>query len=92
MNNDDRLQGLLGKVTALREVTVDIGRSAADHSTIDAGREAFTTLGTAITSSAGRLSRAATSAGCTTTMKLTVLILLCFLLIYMLARYLSHTA
>jgi hypothetical protein len=34
--NDARLEELAGKVSALRGVTIDINRQAADHSFIDA--------------------------------------------------------
>ncbi|KAI9759257.1 MAG: hypothetical protein M4579_002466 [Chaenotheca gracillima] len=59
--NDSRLNELSAKVSALRGVTVDIYDNARNHSVIDNSNEVFSSFGTSLKNSAGRLGRMASS-------------------------------
>ncbi|ORY74342.1 hypothetical protein BCR37DRAFT_395790 [Protomyces lactucae-debilis] len=61
--NDARLDELAGKVSALRGVTIDINRQAADHSFIDANAERFSNFSTSIKATANKLGRVASTNG-----------------------------
>jgi len=57
--NNDLLNSLAQKTTALKSVTIDIYDNARDHETINNTSEVFSSLSTNIRGSASRLTRAA---------------------------------
>jgi len=57
--NNALLEELSGKVSALRGVTVDIYDHARNQEVIDNSNEVFSSMGTSLKSSAGRLTRMA---------------------------------
>ncbi|PNS15059.1 hypothetical protein CAC42_2288 [Sphaceloma murrayae] len=57
--NNSRLEELSGKVSALRDVTINIYDNARDQGVIDSSNEVFSNLGTSLKGSAGRLGRMA---------------------------------
>jgi len=57
--NNDLLNSLAHKATALKSVTIDIYDNARDHETLNNTSEVFSSLSTNIRGSASRLTRAA---------------------------------
>ncbi|KAF2227474.1 hypothetical protein BDZ85DRAFT_277370 [Elsinoe ampelina] len=57
--NNSRLDELSSKVSALRDVTINIYDNARDQGVIDSSNEVFSNLGTSLKGSAGRLTRMA---------------------------------
>ncbi|KAL2058788.1 hypothetical protein ABVK25_000079 [Lepraria finkii] len=57
--NNSRLDELSSKVSALRDVTVNIYDNARDQHVIDNSSEVFSSMGSSIKGSAGRLGRMA---------------------------------
>ncbi|MCJ1312294.1 hypothetical protein MMC25_005968 [Agyrium rufum] len=57
--NNDRLSSLSNKVSALRDVTVNIYDQARNQDVLDSSNETFSNMATSIKSSAGRLGRMA---------------------------------
>ncbi|BCS27339.1 SNARE domain- containing protein [Aspergillus puulaauensis] len=57
--NNELLNSLSGKVSALKNVTIDIYDNARDQETIDHSSQVFSSLSTGIKGSASRLTRMA---------------------------------
>ncbi|KAI9781757.1 MAG: hypothetical protein M1839_005750 [Geoglossum umbratile] len=72
--NNSRLDELANKVSALRGVTVDIYGNARSQELIDNSSEVFSSLGTSLKTSAGRLGRMASSGGKIQVLKLAAMI------------------
>jgi len=73
--NNASLSALSSKVSALRGITVDIYDQARNHDLIDANNDAFSSLGTNIRGSAGRLTRMAQSGNKVAILKLSGIII-----------------
>ncbi|KAI6781888.1 Protein transport protein-like protein [Emericellopsis cladophorae] len=80
--NNDRLSELSNKVSALRGVTVDIYDQASSQSLIDNTSETFSSMGTQMKGSAGRLTRMAASGNKVAIMKLAGICIVVFLVLY----------
>ncbi|KAL4811381.1 hypothetical protein BDV18DRAFT_155985 [Aspergillus unguis] len=59
IQNDNLLNSLSGKVSALKNVTIDIYDNARDQETLDHSTQVFSSLSTSLTGSASRLTRMA---------------------------------
>lgn len=57
--NNSRLDELSSKVSALRDVTINIYDNARDQGVIDSSNEVFSNMGTSLSGSASRLTRMA---------------------------------
>ncbi|OJJ05507.1 hypothetical protein ASPVEDRAFT_138892 [Aspergillus versicolor CBS 583.65] len=57
--NNELLNSLSGKVSALKNVTIDIYDNARDQETLDHSSQVFSSLSTGLTGSASRLTRMA---------------------------------
>ncbi|KAL4965214.1 SNARE domain- containing protein [Aspergillus stella-maris] len=57
--NDNLLNSLSGKVSALKSVTIDIYDNARDQDTLDHSNQVFSSLSTGLKGSASRLTRMA---------------------------------
>ncbi|KAJ4350503.1 uncharacterized protein N0V89_009124 [Didymosphaeria variabile] len=80
--NNSRLDELASKVSALRGVTVDIYDNARDHTLIDNTSDTFSSLGTTLKGSAGRLTRMAQSGNKVAILKLSGIIIGTILVLY----------
>lgn len=80
--NNARLDELSNKVSALRGVTVDIYDQASSHSLIENTSDTFSTMGTQMKGSAGRLTRMAASGNKVAILKLSGIIIAVFLVLY----------
>ncbi|KAF2439445.1 hypothetical protein P171DRAFT_421983 [Karstenula rhodostoma CBS 690.94] len=80
--NDSRLDELASKVSALRGVTIDIYDNARDHTLIDSTSDTFSSLGTSLKGSAGRLTRMAQSGNKVAILKLSGIIVGVVLVLY----------
>ncbi|KAL5372338.1 hypothetical protein DPSP01_013573 [Paraphaeosphaeria sporulosa] len=80
--NDRLLDELSSKVTALRGVTIDIYDNARDHTLIESTSDTFSSLGTTIKGSAGRLTRMAQSGNKVAVLKLAGIIIGVCLVLY----------
>ncbi|KAH8887707.1 hypothetical protein GQ53DRAFT_290641 [Thozetella sp. PMI_491] len=84
--NNARLDELSAKVSALRGVTIDIYDNAREHSVIDSTSETFSTMGTQLKGSAGRLGRMAASGNKVAILKLSGMIIGAVLVLYYIWR------
>ncbi|KAF9728725.1 hypothetical protein PMIN06_004067 [Paraphaeosphaeria minitans] len=80
--NDRLLDELSSKVTALRGVTIDIYDNARDHTLIESTSDTFSSLGTTIKGSAGRLTRMAQSGNKVAVLKLAGIVVGVALMLY----------
>ncbi|KAJ4298844.1 hypothetical protein N0V90_004086 [Kalmusia sp. IMI 367209] len=80
--NNSRLDELSAKVSALRGVTIDIYDNARDHTLIDNTSDTFSSLGTTLKGSAGRLARMAQSGNKVAVFKLAGIIVGACLVLY----------
>jgi hypothetical protein len=80
--NDSRLDELYGKVSALKNITIDIHGSASDHSLIDRSYETIGSFRDSVKASAGRVNRMMNNTGRPGTIKLAVVVLAVFFLVY----------
>jgi len=86
--NNARLDELSAKVSALRGVTIDIYDNARAHEVIDSTSETFSSMGTQIKGSAGRLGRMAASGNKVAILKLSGMIIGTVLVLYYIWRLL----
>jgi len=80
--NNARLDELSAKVTALRGVTVDIYDNARAQDVIDDTSGTFSSMGTQLQGSAGRLTRMAASGNKVAILKLSGIVIAVFLVLY----------
>ena len=80
--NNSRLDELASKVSALRGVTIDIYDNARDQTLIDNTSDTFSSLGTTLKGSAGRLTRMAQSGNKVAVFKLAGIIIAVMLVLY----------
>lgn len=80
--NNARLDELSAKVSALRGVTIDIYDSARSHDVIDSTSETFSSMGTQLKGSAGRLGRMAASGNKVAILKLSGILIAFMLVLY----------
>ena len=80
--NNARLEALASKVTALRGVTIDIYDSARDQTLLDNTNETFSSLGSTLKGSAGRLGRMAAQGNKVAVLKLAGMIIGGVLVLY----------
>ncbi|KFH47446.1 Protein transport protein-like protein [Hapsidospora chrysogenum ATCC 11550] len=80
--NNARLDELSNKVSALRGVTVGIYDQASSQGLIDSTSDTFSTMGTQMKGSAGRLTRMAASGNKVAILKLSAIIVGVFLVLY----------
>ncbi|KAI9673011.1 MAG: hypothetical protein M1817_003175 [Caeruleum heppii] len=73
--NNSRLSELSAKVSALRGFTVDIYDNARDQDVIDRSNDVFSSFSTTLKSTAGRLTRMASSGNKVSVLKLAVMII-----------------
>ncbi|RKF54405.1 hypothetical protein GcM3_209020 [Golovinomyces cichoracearum] len=85
--NDSRLSELSAKVTALRGITVDIYDNARAQDVIDDTSNTFSSMGTSLRSSAGRLRRMTMSGTKISTLKLAAIIIGSVLILWYLWRF-----
>ncbi|KAK4134943.1 hypothetical protein BT67DRAFT_378641 [Trichocladium antarcticum] len=84
--NNARLDELSAKVSALRGVTIDIYDSARSHEVIESTSETFSSMGTQLKGSAGRLGRMAASGNKVAVLKLSGMVIGAVLVLYYLCR------
>ena len=84
--NDSRLNDLHNKVSALRNVTIDIHNSASDHSVLDRSLDTVSSFGTTLKTSGHRLNRMINNTGRPGTIKLTAAVMAVLILLYILWR------
>ncbi|KAK4043125.1 hypothetical protein C8A01DRAFT_43906 [Parachaetomium inaequale] len=84
--NNARLDELSAKVSALRGVTIDIYDSARSHEVIESTSETFSSMGTQLKGSAGRLGRMAASGNKVAIFKLSGIIIGVVLVLYYIWR------
>lgn len=84
--NNARLDELSAKVSALRGVTIDIYDNARAHEVIDSTSETFSSMGTQLKGSAGRLGRMAASGNKVAIFKLSGIIVGSMLVLYYVSR------
>ena len=84
--NNARLEELSSKVSALRGVTVDIYDRAREHDLIDGTTETFSSMGTSLRGSAGKLGRMAASGNKVAVLKLSGIIIAFFIVLYYLSK------
>ncbi|KAH8722809.1 hypothetical protein GQ44DRAFT_657705 [Phaeosphaeriaceae sp. PMI808] len=80
--NNSRLDELASKVSALRSVTIDIYDNARDHQVLDHTSDTFSSLGTTLKGSAGRLTRMAQSGNKVAVLKLAGIVVGVVLVLY----------
>ncbi|TPX10268.1 uncharacterized protein E0L32_001465 [Thyridium curvatum] len=80
--NNARLDELSAKVSALRGVTIDIYDNARAQDVIDSTNDTFSSMGTQIKGSAGRLTRMAASGNKVAVLKLAGILVAVFLVLY----------
>ncbi|KAF1972786.1 hypothetical protein BU23DRAFT_554960 [Bimuria novae-zelandiae CBS 107.79] len=80
--NNSRLDELASKVSALRGVTIDIYDNARDHTLIENTSDTFSSMGTTLKGSAGRLTRMARSGDKVAVLKLAGIIVGVVVLLY----------
>ncbi|KAF4122821.1 blocked early in transport 1 [Geosmithia morbida] len=80
--NNSRLEELSNKVSTLRGVTVGIYDQASSQGLIDNTSDTFTTMGTQMKGSAGRLTRMAASGNKVAILKLAGIVIGSFLVLY----------
>ncbi|KAF2279090.1 uncharacterized protein EI97DRAFT_372406 [Westerdykella ornata] len=86
--NNSRLEELASKVSALRDVTIDIYDNARDQSVIDSTSETFSSFSTSLKGSATRLGRMAASGNKVAVLKLAGIIVAVVLVLYWVAGWL----
>ncbi|KAK3998347.1 hypothetical protein QBC44DRAFT_363883 [Cladorrhinum sp. PSN332] len=86
--NNARLDELSAKVSALRGVTIDIYDHARNHEIIDQSSETFSSMGSQLKGSAGRLGRMAASGNKVAILKLSAIVIGVFLIFYYLWKFL----
>ncbi|KAK4154775.1 hypothetical protein C8A00DRAFT_32447 [Chaetomidium leptoderma] len=84
--NNARLDELSAKVSALRGVTIDIYDSARSHEVIESTSETFSSMGTQLKGSAGRLGRMAASGNKVAVFKLSGIIIGVVIVLYYMLR------
>ncbi|KAL5614860.1 hypothetical protein BROUX41_004941 [Berkeleyomyces rouxiae] len=84
--NNERLNDLSAKVSALRSVTVDIYDHARSQDVLDNTNDTFSSMTTQLKGSATRLTRMAASGNKVAIFKLSGLIILFFMLLYYLSK------
>lgn len=84
--NNDRLDELSAKVSALRGVTVDIYDSSRAHEVIDSTSDTFSSMTTQMKGSAGRLGRMAASGNKVAILKLSGILIAAFIVLYYMSR------
>ncbi|KAL2259951.1 hypothetical protein VTK26DRAFT_6188 [Humicola hyalothermophila] len=84
--NNARLDELSAKVSALRGVTIDIYESARAQDVIESTSETFSSMGTQLKGSAGRLGRMAAAGNKVAVLKLSGIIIGSVLVLYYLLR------
>ncbi|EPE25510.1 hypothetical protein GLAREA_01422 [Glarea lozoyensis ATCC 20868] len=82
--NNSRLSDLSAKVTALRGVTIDIYDNARQQDVIDNTSDTFSSMGTSLKGSAGRLGRMAASGNKVAVFKLSGIIIAVILALWFL--------
>ncbi|KAK4190952.1 hypothetical protein QBC35DRAFT_488628 [Podospora australis] len=80
--NNARLDELGAKVSALRGVTIDIYNDARNHDVIDSTSDTFSSMGTQLKGSAGRLGRMAASGNKVAILKLSGILIGIFIVLY----------
>jgi len=80
--NNARLDELSAKVSALRGVTIDIYDSARSHEVIESTTDTFSSMGTQLKGSAGRLGRMAASGNKVAIFKLSGIMIGAVLVLY----------
>ncbi|KAF3761789.1 hypothetical protein M406DRAFT_358098 [Cryphonectria parasitica EP155] len=80
--NNNRLDELSAKVSALRGVTIDIYDNARAQDVIDNTSETFSNMRTSLTGSAGRLGRMAAAGNKVAVIKLAAILVGCVLFLY----------
>ncbi|KAK0514936.1 hypothetical protein JMJ35_002315 [Cladonia borealis] len=80
--NNSRLDELSSKVSALRSVTVNIYDNARDQNVIDNSSEVFSSLGSSIKGSAGRLGRMAQQGNKVAILKLSGILIACVVVLW----------
>ncbi|KAG7286082.1 hypothetical protein NEMBOFW57_008385 [Staphylotrichum longicolle] len=85
--NNARLDELSAKVSALRGVTIDIYDSARSHEVIESTSETFSSMGSQLKGSAGRLGRMAASGNKVAIFKLSGILIGTVLVLYYLLRW-----
>ncbi|ATY58371.1 SNARE protein [Cordyceps militaris] len=80
--NNSRLDELSAKVSALRGVTIDIYDNARAQDVIDNTSETFSSMGTQMRGSAGRLTRMAASGNKVAILKLSAILIGVFIFLY----------
>jgi len=90
--NNTRLEELSAKVSSLRGVTVDIYGHAQAQDVIDNTTDTFSTMSSQLKGSAGRLTRMAASGNRVAILKLSGLIVVGFLLLWYIAKWLFSSS
>ncbi|PSK53389.1 hypothetical protein B9Z65_8944 [Elsinoe australis] len=80
--NNSRLDELSGKVSALRDVTINIYDNARDQGVIDSSNEVFSNFSTSLKGSAGRLGRMAQQGNKVAILKLAGIIIAVVVVLY----------
>ncbi|KAF4595832.1 SNARE protein [Ophiocordyceps camponoti-floridani] len=80
--NNNRLDELSAKVSALRGVTIDIYDNARAQDVIDNTSDTFSSMATQLKGSAGRMTRMAASGNKVAVLKLSAILVGLFLLVY----------
>ncbi|KAL1892677.1 hypothetical protein Cpir12675_004445 [Ceratocystis pirilliformis] len=84
--NNERLNDLNAKVSALRSVTVDIYDHARSQDVIDSSNDTFSSMTSQLKGSATRLTRMAASGNKVAIFKLSGLIITFFMILYYLSK------
>ncbi|KKF95177.1 BET1-like protein [Ceratocystis fimbriata CBS 114723] len=84
--NNERLNDLSAKVSALRSVTVDIYDHARSQDVIDSSNDTFSSMTSQLKGSATRLTRMAASGNKVAIFKLSGLIIAFFMILYYLSK------
>ncbi|KAL4915216.1 hypothetical protein BDW62DRAFT_188870 [Aspergillus aurantiobrunneus] len=85
--NDNLLNSLSGKVSALKSVTNDIYDNARDHETLDHSSQVFSSLSTNLKGSASRLTRMARQGDTVAVLKVAGIVVGAGLLLWLILRW-----